>query len=88
MKHITIFLLSCLLHLGSIAQQIEYSEVDKDDYREMNFEIIGKMGNNINVYKNFKNRHDISVYDLEMKLKATTELLNRYYTGSIQFEAV
>ena len=74
MKHITIFLLSCLLHLGSIAQQIEYSEVDKDDYREMNFEIIGKMGNNINVYKNFKNRHDISVYDLEMKLKNRVRL--------------
>jgi hypothetical protein len=28
------------------------------------------------------------VADLEMKLKATTELLNRYYTGSIEFEAV
>jgi len=62
MKHIAIFLLTCLLYLGTFAQQIDYSEVDKDDYREMNFEIIGKMGNNINVYKNFKNRHDISVY--------------------------
>lgn len=28
------------------------------------------------------------VADLEMKLKATSELLNRYYTGSIEFEAV
>jgi hypothetical protein len=28
------------------------------------------------------------VADLRMKLQATTELLNRYYTGSIQFEAV
>ena len=74
MKHIIIFLLTCLLHLVSSAQQIDYSEVDKDDYREMNFEIIGKMGNNINVYKNFKNRHDISVYDLEMKLKNRVNL--------------
>lgn len=35
----------------------------------MNFEIIGKVGGNISVYKNYKNRHDISVYDMEMQLK-------------------
>jgi|1048.fasta_scaffold00295_7 hypothetical protein len=51
------------------AQKIDYSMVDKDDYREMNFEIIGKLGNNIAVYKNHKSRHDISVYDNEMQLK-------------------
>jgi len=28
------------------------------------------------------------VADLRMKLQATTQLLNRYYTGSIPFEAV
>ena len=51
------------------AQKIDYSMVDKDDYREMNFEIIGKLGNNIAVYKNHKSRHDISVYDNDMQLK-------------------
>ncbi|MBM3443724.1 MAG: hypothetical protein FJX83_01865 [Bacteroidetes bacterium] len=56
-------------NLGSSAQKISYSEVDRDDYREMNFEIIGKMGSNINIYKNYKNRHDISIYDNEMQLK-------------------
>jgi hypothetical protein len=54
---------------SSVAQKISYSEVDRDDYREMNFEIIGKMGNNINIYKNYKSRHDISVYDNDMQLK-------------------
>jgi hypothetical protein len=74
MKHILLIFFSGLFQLGLVAQQIDYSEVDKDDYREMNFEIIGKMGNNINVYKNFKNRHDISVYDNEMKLKNRVNL--------------
>lgn len=69
MKYILLLFICTLFQLGLTAQQIDYSEVDKDDYRDMNFEIIGKMGNNINVYKNFKNRHDISVYDNEMKLK-------------------
>lgn len=31
---------------------------------------------------------EATIADLRMKLQATTELLNRYYTGSIQFEAV
>lgn len=51
------------------AQKIDYSIPDKDDIRDMNFEIIGKVGGNINVYKNFKNRHDFCVYETDMTLK-------------------
>jgi hypothetical protein len=40
----------------------------------MNFEIIGKMGNNINIYKNNRNRHDISVYDNDMQIKNRIKL--------------
>jgi len=43
------------------AQRIFYSEIERDDYRQMNFEIIGKVGGYINVYKNFKSKNDISV---------------------------
>ena len=59
------------------SQRIFYSDIERDDYRQMNFEIIGKVGGNINVYKNFKNKNDISVYDNEMKLinKVRLEML-------------
>ena len=56
------------------AQKIDYSVVDKEDYREMNFEIIGKVGGNISVYKNFKNRHDICVYDNDMQMTNRVKL--------------
>ena len=56
------------------AQRVFYSEIEKDDYRQMNFEIIGKVGGNINVYKNFKSKNDISVYTNEMKLKSKVRL--------------
>jgi hypothetical protein len=72
-KAILLVLFSVLLGFVQ-AQKISYSVVDKDDFREMNFEIIGKMGQNINVYKNFKTRHDISVYDSEMQLKNRVKL--------------
>jgi hypothetical protein len=56
------------------AQRIFYSEIERDDYRQMNFEIIGKVGGNINVYKNFRSNNDISVYNTEMKLKNKVRL--------------
>ena len=56
------------------AQKVDYSLVDRDDLKEMNFEIIGKMGNNINIYKNNRNRHDISVYDINMQIKNRVKL--------------
>jgi hypothetical protein len=69
-KHIPLLLFAAVLQLQALAQKIDYSAVEREDYKEMNFEIIGKVGGNINVYKNFKNRHDISVYDLDMQQKA------------------
>ena len=56
------------------AQRISYTDIDRDDYRQMNFEIIGKVGGNINIYKNFRNNNDISVYDADMKLKDKVRL--------------
>lgn len=49
------------------AQRILYSEPDKDDSRRMNFEIIGKMGNNFLVYKNTRSENFICAYDNTMK---------------------
>lgn len=50
------------------AQRILISEPDKDDSRRINFEIIGKMGNNILIYKNVRSENFICIYDQNMKL--------------------
>ncbi|HLF44947.1 MAG TPA: hypothetical protein VI548_00880 [Chitinophagaceae bacterium] len=49
------------------AQRILISEPDREDSRRMNFEIIGKMGNNFLIYKNIRGENFISVYDNNMK---------------------
>ncbi len=63
-------ILPFLLLLGCISwgQRIVYSEPEKDDSRRMNFEIIGRMGNNYLVYKNTRGDNFICVYDTDMKL--------------------
>jgi hypothetical protein len=75
-KYFSFFLFVFLLLLGSVsqAQRIRYSEIERDDYRQMNFEIIGKVGGNIQVYKNYRNKNDLSVYDDDMKLKNKLKL--------------
>jgi hypothetical protein len=66
----------CLASMLSAAsgQKISYSDVDRDDYRQMNFEIIGKVNGNTHVYKSYKNRHEISVFDGQMKLRNKMKL--------------
>lgn len=56
------------------AQRIYYSEPDRDDLRQLKFEVMGKYGNNYLVYKNMRSRHFIAVYDAEMKQKDKVEL--------------
>jgi hypothetical protein len=46
MKKSISILFSLMMLFHTQAQKIDYSLVDKDDYREMNFEIIGKLGTN------------------------------------------
>lgn len=50
------------------AQKILISEPDRDDSRRMNFEIIGKMGENILIYKQVRGDSYVCVYDNEMKM--------------------
>lgn len=65
---LAVLLLTGLLPLTSLAQKIAYSEPEREDNRRTNFEIIGKVGNNILVFKNNRTDNDISVYDNDMKL--------------------
>lgn len=74
MKQVLFVVFLCVTSISAVAQKIDYSLVDREDFKEMNFEIIGKMGNNINIYKNNRNRHDISVYDNDMQIKNRVKL--------------
>lgn len=72
-----IIYVACLLFASSFsfAQRITFSEPQKDDNRNINFDIIGKMKNNILVFKNAKGKYAVSVYDAEdMVLKEKVDL--------------
>jgi hypothetical protein len=55
-------------------QIVKISDFDREDTREMNFDIIGKMNNNVLVYKNIRSRHKISIYDKDMNTLETVKL--------------
>jgi hypothetical protein len=63
----------CLVLLLSVcfanAQRVVYSEPDRNDYRQTEFEIIGKVGGNLLIYKSLRNSYAMSVYDFDMKQK-------------------
>jgi hypothetical protein len=66
--------LMLLLPLPGFSQNITYSEPVKDDTRNMNFEIMGRMKGNILVFKNSKSNYAINIYDGEMQLKENRAL--------------
>ena len=69
-KRIIILAVAVLaLPMWVLSQRIYYSEPGRDDYRQVNFEIIGKVGANIVIYKNYRSKNDLSIFDNEMKLK-------------------
>jgi len=68
---------ACLLLLPvfSFAQRITFSETQKEDNRDINFDIIGKVKNNIIIFKNAKGKYAVNVYDPEdMVLKEKVPL--------------
>ena len=67
-------ILAVCFSLNSLAQKISYSEPEREDSRRTNFEIIGRVGGNILVFKNNRNNNDISVYDNDMKLIERVDL--------------
>ena len=71
---IIIFSFSILFCTISFAQTITYSEVEKADSRNMNFEILGNFSNNFLVYKNLNKRQDIIIYDNNMSIKESIKL--------------
>ena len=83
-----LFTLVLMLPFALKAQQITFSEPDKDDPRSYSFEVLGKIGGKILVYKNYRESHSISVFDVRQIVAilrfrwagpsgATTDLLPR-----------
>jgi hypothetical protein len=65
----------CFAVFFAKAQTITYSDYDRDDNRDILFEIIGKVNGNILVYKNIRKwKHRITVLDAEMTIKKTVDL--------------
>ena len=72
-----IIYIACLLLLPTIlfAQRITFSETQREDNRDINFDIIGKMNDNILVFKNAKWKYAVSVYNAsDMTLKEKVDL--------------
>jgi hypothetical protein len=67
-------LLLTIVSLSAMGQKITYSEPEREDNRRTNFEIIGKVGNNILVFKGNRGDNAISVYNNEMKLVERVKL--------------
>lgn len=74
MKIIAAFLVFLINVYVVNAQHVIYSEPDKNDYRQTEFEIIGKINGNILIYKNLRSSYAISVYNTDMKQKARLKL--------------
>ena len=76
MKHLFFIIVPLLfmLQLKGTAQQAIFSEYDREDSKDIEFEIIGKLSDNIVVYKNIRWKHKLSIYDSEMKTKETVKL--------------
>lgn len=69
MKRVAACLVLLLTVCVASGQRVVYSEPDKNDYRQTEFEIIGKVGGNLLIYKSLRNNYAMSVYDFDMKQK-------------------
>ena len=68
MKKIFFCLIGMIFCYSTFAQKIIYTEPDRDDSRDMRYEVIGKINGKFLVYKASQNTHYISSFDGEMKL--------------------
>lgn len=66
-KVIVPILFLCFAYASTMAQRVIYSEPNRDDLRQTNFEIVGRYNGNILVYKSLRNKSIMSIYDGDMK---------------------
>jgi hypothetical protein len=70
--HTVLLLLSICLKMN--AQTITYSQIDKADNKNLNFEIIGKLNGNYLVFKNLYDKNRITVYNGDLTVKNQIKL--------------
>ncbi|MBS1496825.1 MAG: hypothetical protein JSU03_09115 [Bacteroidetes bacterium] len=74
-KSIFIFLTAIIiLNITARAQQITYSDINKDDNKRISFDILGKFDSTYLVYKKVNNKHYITIYDKDMHITNTVRL--------------
>jgi hypothetical protein len=69
-----LFLIFLALSQNILAQRIFYSLPDRDDSRQMKFEILGKYNGKYLIYKNNRNRHSVIIYNPDMQVKEKIDL--------------
>lgn len=74
MKYRSLLMAMMMFPVLAMCQRISYSAPENQDSRTIDFDIIGKVSGNFLVYKNTRNRFDISVYDNDMALKERVNL--------------
>lgn len=75
MKIVVFLIWSVILSpLNIFCQQITYADYEREDSKDINFEVIGKMHGNFLVYKNIRWKHNITVYDNDMRIKEKINL--------------
>ena len=67
------FFIAFYLVFSVFAQTVNISDFDREDTRDMNFEIIGKLNSNILVYKNIRSNHKINIFDKDMNTAGNSE---------------
>ena len=71
---VPVLLLLSIFPVTAMPQQVTYSDFDKEDGTDMNFEIIGKMHGDFLVYKNIRWKHKLCIFDNAMKEKECVKL--------------
>ena len=66
--------ISILFITNGFSQNITYSEVERADSRNMNFEILGNFSDKFLVYKNLNKRQALTIYDNNMAIKENIKL--------------
>lgn len=67
-------LLLLILPIAGSAQKVTYSDYEKQDDKDMNFEILGKMNGHFLIYKNVRWRHRITILNDEMQIQEDINL--------------
>lgn len=68
MKKILFLFISVIFYSAVFSQQITYTQPESQDSRSLDFQIVGKVGDNFLIYKNIRNNFAICSYDNSMRL--------------------